>query len=124
MIRLILYSAMSLLMIDAMVETGGAQIVQASFPVSPTSPQSYWQPQLPQPPTPAGPVPNVVTSPWPFEVLPYYYQSPVYESSPYSRYLQSYQWNAPSQITPLPYTYIPSFSIPPQQEWPYYLPLH
>ena len=118
--RLIVLPVIAVLMTAAMAESGRARSVPYDIPVPPTSPRSYWEPQLPQAPTPGGPVPNS-TFRWPFDVLPYYYQPPLYGSWPYTRYLQSSSWNAPYDIAPPPY--IPSYYVPPHQEWPIYLPL-
>ena len=106
----------------AVPESGRSENAQHGFPVAPTSPRTYWERQLPQPPTPGGPLPNA-TFRWPFGVLPYYYQPPLQGSSPYTQYLKSYNgWNAPYGITPMPY--IPSYAAPPHEEWPYYLSLY
>ncbi len=119
--RVIFLPVMAVLMTAAMGASARIPSGQYGFLAPPTSPQSHWEPQLPQPPTPYGPVPNT-TLRWPFGVLPYYYQSPVYGSSPYTRYLQSSPWARPFDAAPLPY--IPSYVAPPYQEWPYYLPLY
>jgi hypothetical protein len=119
--RFVLIPVLAILMATPAAEPGRAQTVQNRLLPPPTSPQSNWDSRLPQPPTPSGLVPNTSFQ-WPFEVLPYYYQPPVGLSSPYARYLQSFDWNAPYYITPMPN--IPSYYVPPYQEWPNDLPLH
>jgi len=119
--RFIRLAVMSIGVASAMAEPGEAQGVRRGIPAAPTSRQSYWDRRLPLPPTPGGPLPNT-TFRWPFEVLPYYYQPPMYESSPYARYLQSYTSYAPYDIAPMPD--IPSYSPPPYQDWPNNLPLY
>ena len=113
----------------AVAEEGAGQgvrpIVRRSMPPpTPTSPGNYLDPRLPQPPTPGGPLPNT-TLLWPYGALPYYYQVPAYDWSPYTRYLDSLSWwNQPQPAAPPIYIRTPSYIGTSNEPWPYnYAPL-
>jgi hypothetical protein len=122
MSRSVFFSIAAVLIAVGISARGAAQGAPVAFPSAPTSLDSFYDPRLPQPPTPSGSVPNT-TLPQPFAVLPYYYHPSVYNASPYMRYLRDspYYYRAYDPVPPLN---IRTYDESPYQSWPQGVPLH